>query len=820
MTQPALSLALAFACSTLDATAQTLVDWDFSGLVNPQVNNGPTVNPLIPAGSATLAPGLTTTSLLAARGAPSFDGLLWANANVAPGEMNHKYWDGDQSDLAGTANDQVSDNWIEFTLTNAGTAEVEVGRLSVSAWRNGTGAAGRYAFEVIADGGLAQPFGAPQDDLDTGDFGYDWFHFDDAVSFQSSLAVRFRPVALPGGLGTGNLHIDGLRVEASGPPGDPPAGPNVLLIVADDLGAGALGCYGNAEVLTPNLDALAAEALVFDRAYCQYSVCAASRASFGTGLYPARIQALGGGFENFDAAIGSHRTLYEHFRLSGFTTARVSKLYHMRIPGDITAGVSGPDHAPSWDLTFNVQAPEWMTPGPANHYTNETLNFNPNQHYGLGFGAAFYTIEGTTDGSEQADAVAAEVAVQMLGNLADEPFFLAVGFVRPHVPLVAPDSVYALYDAQQMTLADSVPGDLNDIPAQGVYWDEPVRGPFDDASRREVLRAYYASVTFMDMQVGIVLDRLQELGLEDDTIVIFTSDHGYHLGEHTMWQKLSLHEESARVPLIVRAPGGAIGRSDSLAELVDLYPTLTQLCGLETPAPCQGISLAPVLADPDVDVREASLSSVSVGHLVRTSDWAYMRYSGGDEELYDMAPEPLGDPLQFTNLAGDASFAAIVQELSDVLDARLLAAAGDAGQAYCFGDGTGAACPCNASGGAGEGCLNSTGAGATLVGGGLPDVASDGFRLTASGAPPGQPGILFHGFNAIANPFGSGILCVSPVVRHGVRFLDLDGSTTYSALGSLAQPGTTHRYQYWFRDPAGTCAGNFNFTNGWAVLWH
>ena len=811
MLRPLLLLALA-----ASAPAQALIDWDFSGLVNPGVPDGPVTNPLISASDASLGTGLLTTDLVAVRGQAHYDGLLWASSTTH-GELDLKWWDGDRAD-ASTHHDGVSDNWIAFTLLNTQGSPQDVERISVRAWRNGAGAVGRYVFEVAVDGGPAQPYAAPQDDPVVGDGGYDWFHFDEALQFSSTLEVRFRPVALPGGQGTGNLHVKGLRVLASADGGGAPTGPNVLLIVADDLAPGALGCYGNDQVLTPNIDALADRGVVFDRAYCQYPVCDASRASFNTGLYPDRIQALGGGFWSFDAALGAHPTLPEHFKLSGYHSSRVSKIYHMRVPGDITSGSAGPDHGPSWTTTTNVQAPEWITPGPAAHYTNENLNFDPNQHYGLGFGTAFYTVEGTLPGDEQADWIAADAAIDRLEQLQDEPFFLALGFVRPHVPLVAPQGIYAQYDPNLMELADSVPNDLADIPGAGIFWDEPVRGPWSDDARRHVLRGYYASVTFLDQQVGRVLAKLDELDLEDDTIVIFTSDHGYHLGEHTFWQKLSLHEESARVPLIVSAPGVDAARTDALAELLDLYPTLADLTGLSTPAGAQGVNLRPVLEDPAADVRETVLCSIGGGDLLRTDTWAFMRYGNGSEELYDMRPAPAGDPLQFTNLANDPAYASVVADLRAQLTQRLVAAAGDAGDAVCFGDGSGGTCPCNQFGGPGEGCLTSSGTGATLSGGGMPSLTSDGFRLTISGGPPGMPGLLFQGLSPMEAPFGDGILCTNPVLRHPVHALDAAGSAEYEGLASTGIQGTTLFYQYWFRDPAGPCAGSFNLTNAWQVI--
>ncbi|MCA9003063.1 MAG: sulfatase-like hydrolase/transferase, partial [Planctomycetes bacterium] len=277
----------------------------------------------------------------------------------------------------------------------------------------------------------------------------------------------------PAGAGSSNFS-NGLSVTF---PTVQPAPPNVLFLIADDLTATSLGCYGNPDVITPNLDSLASRGMLFNNAYCQYPVCEAARASLFTGWYTQKIQANGGSFTSFDGALGANATLPEYFKLNGYTSSRVSKIYHMRVPGDITAGVAGPDHAPSWSNTFNALAPEWMTPGVTGHYTNETLNFNPTQHYNLGFGAAFYTVEASTSGAEQADELSAAQAMALLEGYQGDPFFLAVGLVRPHVPLVAPASIYSLYNANALPLAQSVPNDLADIPSQGVFWNEPSRGP-------------------------------------------------------------------------------------------------------------------------------------------------------------------------------------------------------------------------------------------------------------------------------------------------------------------------------------------------------
>ena len=813
-----LSLALSLLASA--ASADVLVDWDFSSLTNSPAGTLAS-NPLLASGLAGAAPGVTVSALTAEKAQASYHGLEWSDASAATGELNLRYFDGDLSN-ASTNNDGVSDNYLAFTLTpSAGTLDVT--RLSVSVWRNGNGAPASYAMEVVVDGGTPQPFGLAQLDGASGDAAFDWFQFDGAVSASSSLEVRFRPVAAPGGLGTGNLHINGLKVEANTRP-PPSAGPNVLFLIADDLTSTVLGCYNHPLVQTPNIDSLAARGLVFDRAYCQYPVCGYSRSSLMTGMYPDRIAALGGGETNWDGAIGSHSTLPEHFRQNGYTSARVSKIYHMRIPGDITAGASGPDHAPSWDLAYNVQAPEWMSTGSVGHYTTETVNTTiPTTHYGLNFGAAFYAVETNTSGAEQADAITSVQGRAYLDSLQSSSFFLALGFVRPHVPLVAPSSYFSLYPWAGLPLAQSVPNDLADIPGQGVFWNEPSRGPLNDSDRRKVLQAYYASVTYMDEKVGEVLQHLRDLGLEDSTYVVFTSDHGYHLGEHSMWQKLSLHEESAKVPLIIAGPGIPTGRRDSLVEFVDVYPTLADYAGLPIPPECQGVSLRPAIENPAVQVRSSALSSVSNGDFLRTADWAYMRYAAGGEELYDMRPG--ADPLQFQNLAGDAAYAAELDSLRTQLDVRLAAAAsgGGVGHAYCYGTGTGTPCPCGGWAVLGEGCVNSSGAGARILPSGSLSVTSDTLRVNGTGLLTGQPALLFVGENAVnsgnGTPFGDGLRCAGGnVTRLGVRTPSAAGTATWgpslSILGGWGA-GDTRYFQVWYRDPAGgACASGFNLSNG------
>jgi iduronate 2-sulfatase len=443
--------------------------------------------------------------------------------------------------------------------------------------------------------------------------------------------------------------------------------PNVLFIIADDLSAQALGCYGNEQVKTPNIDRLAARGFVMDRAYCQYPVCGPARAALLSGLYPQQNKVTGNSDKDIlSQSLGDRPTLPQYFKQNGYTSVRLGKLYHMRVPGDITAGVSGPDHKPSWSQAYNFRSDEQWTPGKTEHLSGEKLKPDPDRsvHYALGYGGAFFVVEDPTDGSEQHDVRATDKAIELMGELKDEPFFLAIGYVRPHVPLVAPKAFYEPYTADEMKLPERVENDLADIPKLGITGTGKRRGMKDEMARKRTLRAYYASVSFMDAQVGRLLDELDKQGLTDNTLIVFLSDHGYHLGEHDFWQKLSLHEESARIPLIAAGPNIEPGkRWPGLVESVDLFPSMCVFAGLPIPKHCVGLDLVSAREDP----RESAYTLVRNGHLLRTKDWAYMRYRDGSEELYNMKV----DPKQFTNLAKDEGSKKPLLALRGLLDVKL-----------------------------------------------------------------------------------------------------------------------------------------------------
>ncbi len=244
---------------------------------------------------------------------------------------------------------------------------------------------------------------------------------------------------------------------------------NVLFLISDDLGAQSLACYGNQQCKTPAIDALAARGARFTRAYCQFPVCGPSRAALMSGMYPQAIGVMGNGqARRFTKNLGDRPSMAGLFKRNGWRSTRVSKIFHMRVPGDITKGVHGPDHAASWSERFSFRAPEWMTEGEHAHYTREKLKFDRDKHYNLGFGGAFYVVRGKSDGAEQADMLAADKAIEVLRKQHDKPFFLAVGFVRPHVPLVAPAAYYEPYPQGEVELPSQLDGDWADIPKLGI----------------------------------------------------------------------------------------------------------------------------------------------------------------------------------------------------------------------------------------------------------------------------------------------------------------------------------------------------------------
>lgn len=438
---------------------------------------------------------------------------------------------------------------------------------------------------------------------------------------------------------------------------------NVLFLAADDMN-NALGCYGHKVVRSPNIDRLAARGVRFDRAYCQFPLCGPSRASLLTGMRPDTTKVLGNNID-FRDHLPNTVTLPQLFKNGGWYSAREGKMFHMNVPTEVT--LPRFQDAPSWHHSVSPGGPEAKTPGELHRLSP------PGTQLGMQWLSA-------ATGEGQSDSNAAERAIALLEKHRNEPFFLATGFLRPHLPFVAPAKFFDLYPLDSIPLPNNPPGDLDDIPAaaKGVrpfLWNHM---GMNERQIREARRGYYASTSFMDEQVGRMLDALERLKLAENTIVVFWGDHGWNLGEHTRWQKMSLMEDSSRVPLIVYAPGskGNGKACQSLVEFVDVYPTLAALCGLKPPADLEGQSMTALLDNPSRPFKKAAFTQIAyediTGRAMRTPRYRYIRWEGkgGGEELYDHQT----DPGEITNLAIKPAGKAQLEQMRRMFDAGWRAA--------------------------------------------------------------------------------------------------------------------------------------------------
>ncbi|MDF1658287.1 MAG: sulfatase [Verrucomicrobiales bacterium] len=437
--------------------------------------------------------------------------------------------------------------------------------------------------------------------------------------------------------------------------------PNVVLLMADDLNT-ALSGFGHPQCETPRLDDLAKRGIRFEAMHCQYPVCGASRASMMTGLYPYANGMLGNS-GNLRENLPDVVTLSQLFRENGYHAGRVSKIYHMGIPSEIIEGTAEHDDPPSWDETINITAPEQHAPGERTEWSPKDTSSQ-----------TFTGVKASSGDLEHADGMAADAAIEFLKRNKDKPFFLGCGFVRPHVPLVAPSSYFDLYDRDAM-IAPVVPeNDLDDVPKVIRDYKANSRYGITPELHKGLLEAYYASISYMDAQVGRVLDALDELGIAENTIVIFSSDHGYLLGEHHKFQKQHLFEEATRVPFILSVPwiSETHGKKTShLTELIDLYPTIAELADLTPPDNLHGESLLPLLKNPGTtDWAKDLVFTISRngGESVRTNEWRFNHWGFGEKgaELFDLQ----SDPGEFTNLANDPAYTDKVEELSALLKVK------------------------------------------------------------------------------------------------------------------------------------------------------
>jgi iduronate 2-sulfatase len=476
--------------------------------------------------------------------------------------------------------------------------------------------------------------------------------------------------------------------------------PNILFIAVDDLRP-ELGCYGMGSIKSPNIDRIAKAGLVFNRAYCQQAVCSPTRSSLMTGTRPdtTKVYDLE---THFRKALPDVITLGQHFKQNGYFVQGMGKIYH-----------GGFDDAPTWSVPWQTpKAPKYglpesleldqrQSPGKPDADSNPKAgkkkkvgpNPTPNGPPASGLnsrGPAFESAD-VPDETFQ-DGKVAELAISTLRELSGkkEPFFLAVGFIKPHLPFVAPKKYWDLYDPAGIKLAVN-PFRPLDAPEYAVLHGGELRnyhgipqGRIPDDLARKLKHGYYASVSYMDAQVGKLLDELGHLGLSGNTIVILWGDHGWKLGEHDAWCKHSNVENDVNVPLLISVPGmkSAGMHSNALVEFVDIYPTLSELAGLPLPAHLEGTSFKPLLDKPDRPWKTAAFSQYPrsrnlMGYSMRTDRYRFTAWVDRNDhakveatELYDHQ----SDPQENRNIAGKPENTALVKELAAQLAAGWKAA--------------------------------------------------------------------------------------------------------------------------------------------------
>lgn len=440
---------------------------------------------------------------------------------------------------------------------------------------------------------------------------------------------------------------------------------NVLFIATDDMG-NVLGRTKPRGLRTPHLDRLIQRGVFFERAYCQIPLCNPSRASVMTGIRPDRI-----GVYDLDRHFRERApdavTLSQLFKNNGWFSARVGKIYHYNVPASI--GTDGHDDPPSWQQVINPKGRD---------VADEALIENPTPWKKISAAMSWLAAEGAD--TEQTDGMIATEAIRLLEQKRDTPFFLGVGFFRPHTPYVAPKKYFDMYPLSGIDLPEVPFGDRDDIPKAAIPHNIPLPDYDLPANAlRKSLRAYYACVSFVDAQVGRLLDALDRLKLTDKTLIVFWSDHGYHLGEHHLWQKRTMFDESSRAPLIIAPPRakvkGLVCRR--LVEFIDMYPTIADFAGLPVPEHVDGRSLRPLLEDPDREWNHPAFTQVLrpgdgkpvMGRVVTTERFRFIEWNGGEDgrELYDHQ----NDAREITNLADRPEHSATIAHLRKLFDQHI-----------------------------------------------------------------------------------------------------------------------------------------------------
>jgi len=468
---------------------------------------------------------------------------------------------------------------------------------------------------------------------------------------------------------------------------------NVLFIAVDDLRP-QLGCYGFPKIKSPNIDRLASRGTIFMRAYCQQAVCSPSRTSLLTGRRPdtTRVYDLQ---THFRLNLPDVVTLPQYFKQHGYHTQGLSKIYHGGLDDPISWSVPhwrppGPGYGKPETLAKMREMAEKLKAEGKVPWRKKILKKDPKTGIPLKLSRPKFRVRGPSwedpDVPDNAlpDGKTADKAIEVLRGIKDKPFFLAVGFLKPHLPFVAPKKYFDLYPPDEITLADN-PFPPKDCPQIALtnwgelraYSDIPKTGPLPEEKARELIRAYFAATSYVDAQIGRLLDELERLGLSDNTVIVLWGDHGWKLGEHGLWCKHTNFEEDTRSLLIISAPNqkNAGAKTYALCEFVDIYPTLCELCGLPVPEGLEGLSLVPVMEKPDRPWKKAAFSQYPrrgkvMGYSMRTERYRYTEWLDADGkavavELYDYRKDPKGN----VNIANLPENKELVSRLSKMLHA-------------------------------------------------------------------------------------------------------------------------------------------------------
>jgi iduronate 2-sulfatase len=446
--------------------------------------------------------------------------------------------------------------------------------------------------------------------------------------------------------------------------------PNVLLLLVDDLKP-ALGCYGDPHAHTPNIDQLATRSMRFDRAFCNQAVCAPSRFTLMLGAH-STVTGLYGLGSRVRQKLPDAVTMPQYFAAHGYRTESLGKIFHV--------GHGNEGDPQSFSVPhFHDKVIEYLDPASTGgqltreeaYFTNQQLNRIGDLPRGAAFESPAAADDDYADGRVATEAIRRLQAAKQRRDHDNTPFFMAVGFVRPHLPFSAPKKYWDLFDPYQLPQPE-----FTDLPAGAPtvagkrggeisnYAPVPQQGNISAKLQRQLIHGYYASAAFADAQIGRVLSELKRLELDSNTIIALWGDHGFHLGDLGIWTKHTNYEQANRIPLLIHAPGVTTGGSSSLqpAESVDVYPTLAELAGLPKPAPPQslsGLSLVPVLRDPAARVRNHAFHvypKQKMGRAIRTERYRLVQWkripeadSKAEYELYDYET----DPLERRNLIND-----------------------------------------------------------------------------------------------------------------------------------------------------------------------